>query len=197
MTTILQKSGCKGNILIVDDEPDNLEVLSTILESEGYQVRQAINADVALKTIQIQPPELIILDIRMPKVDGYQLCQLLKSNPKTKYIPVIFLSALGKENDKGKGFELGAVDFINKPFELNEVLAKVKGQLTIRRLQIKLKEVNSELSYHNHRLQSKIHFHQQVENELSRSNISLEARNHQLQIMINHLMGKMRNMSSY
>ncbi|MEL6458652.1 MAG: response regulator [Cyanobacteria bacterium J06621_15] len=197
MTTILQQSACKGNILVVDDEPDNLEVVSTILESEGYQVRQAINADVALSTIKYQIPELILLDIRMPEVDGYQLCQQLKSNPGTKDIPVIFLSALGSENDKGKGFEYGGVDFINKPFKLDEILAKVKGRLTIHQLQVKLEKVNSELSQHNHRLQNKIHFHQQVEKELSCSNISLEARNHQLQILICNLMNKMRNMSSY
>ncbi|MDY6897873.1 MAG: response regulator [Cyanobacteriota bacterium] len=163
MTTILQKSGCKGNILVVDDEPDNNKLLSTILEFEGYEVRQAINADMALSTIKYQAPDLILLDVRMPQVDGYQLCQQLKSKPVTKDIPVIFLSALGKENDKGKGLELGGVDFINKPFKLDEILAKVEYQLIISRLKTKLKKVTRDLSQHNHCLQKRISFHQQLD----------------------------------
>ncbi|MCJ8282458.1 MAG: response regulator [Rivularia sp. ALOHA_DT_140] len=197
MTKILQNTGCKGNILVVDDEPDNNKVLSTILESEGYQVRKAINVDMALKTIKWKLPELIILDIRMPEVDGYQLYQQLKLNPDTKDIPVLSLSALGIENDFEKGLKLGSVDFQGKPFQLDAILARVKGQLTIRRLQIKLEQINHELSQHNHRLQEKIHFRKQVDKELIHSQFSLEARNHELQVMIGNLLGKMRNMPLY
>ncbi|MEO1375583.1 MAG: response regulator [Cyanobacteria bacterium J06635_10] len=112
----------KADILIVDDEPDNLRLLSTILESQGYKVRQAVNAYIALKTLEIQPPDLILLDILMPEVDGYQLCQQFKRNSTTKEIPVIFLSALARGLDRKKGFQVGGADFLTKPFELEEVL---------------------------------------------------------------------------
>lgn len=184
MTTILQKSGCKGNILVVDDERDNLELLSTILESEGYQVRQAINADIAFRSIKLQPPELILLDIRMPEIDGYQLCQQLKSNPEIKDIPVIFVSGLGRDNDKGKGFEVGAVDFITKPFQLEETIARVKHQLTIRRLEIELKRTNHELSQQKYRLQVEIYIRQQAENKLKNSKVLLETTDRQLQAVL-------------
>ncbi|MBV6625693.1 MAG: response regulator [Rivularia sp. (in: Bacteria)] len=181
MTKILQKSGCTGNILVIDDEPDNLEVLSIILESEGYQVRQAINAEMAFKTIKVKLPELILLDVRMPEIDGYELCQKLKSNSDTKDIPIIFLSGLARNIDKRKGFEVGAVDFITKPFHLQETLARVKHQLTIRRLELELKQRESELSQQNNRLKTEIFSRQQAENELKNCKILLEARNRQLQ----------------
>jgi len=138
--------GFQADILIIDDEADNLRLLSSILESQGYKVRQAVNADIALKTVELQPPDLILLDILMPEVGGYQLCQQLKNNPITKEIPVIFLSALSRDLDRRKGFQIGAADYLTKPFELEEVLARVQHQLTICELKIQLKHKNQELS---------------------------------------------------
>lgn len=180
----LQKLNHKNNILIVDDEADNLEVLSNILENKGYEVRQAINADIAFRAIKIQIPDLILLDILMPEINGYQVCQQLKLNPNTKDIPVIFLSALGRDSDKAKGFEIGGVDFISKPFHLEEALARVKHQLTIRKLQLELKRVNYELSLKNYRLQAEIYVKQQVENELKHYQALLETRNQELQAIV-------------
>ena len=110
-----QEPGFKGDILIIDDEPDNLRVLSTILEYSGYQVRQATNGDTGIRTANLQLPELILLDILMPEIDGYQVCQQFKNNFATSDIPIIFFSALGMGHDKAKGFSVGAVDFISKP----------------------------------------------------------------------------------
>jgi len=175
MTTILQKSGCKGNILVVDDEPDNLEVLSIILESEGYQVRQALNANIAFKTIELQVPELIILDIRMPEIDGYEVCELLKSRLNTKDIPVIFLSGLSRDIDKNKGIKIGGVDFLTKPFMLEEVLAKVEHHLTIRRLEIKVEQRKHELKQQSY---------QYIENKSKRFKASSKARDRKLQVTV-------------
>ncbi len=140
-----EKTEFKADILIVDDEPDNLRLLSTILQSQGYKVRQAINANIALKTLKLQPPDLILLDILMPEVDGYQLCQRLKSNSATTEIPVIFLSALSRGLDRKKGFLVGGADYLTKPFELEEVLARVNHQLTICNLKFQLQQKNQEL----------------------------------------------------
>lgn len=183
MTKRLQKSSCKGNILVVDDQPDSLEVLSIILESEDYQVRQAINAHVALKTIELQKPELIMLDVIMPEIDGYEVCKKLKSNPETKDIPVIFLSSLDRGIDKNKAFEVGGVDFILKPFMLEEVLARVAHHLTIRRLEIKLNRRKQELRQQNYRLQTQIYICQQADKDLKTFKASLEARDRELQAM--------------
>ena len=138
--------GFQADILIIDDEPDNLRLLSTILESKNYNVRQAVNADIALKTIELQAPDLILLDILMPQVDGYQLCKQLKYNPATQEIPVIFLSALARGLDRKKGFQVGAADYLTKPFEIEEVLARVQNKLTICELKLQLQQKNQELS---------------------------------------------------
>ena len=106
MLLYYETPGFQADILIIDDEPDNLRLLSTILESQNYNVRQAVNADIALKTIELQPPDLILLDILMPQVDAYQLCKQLKYNPATQEIAVIFLSALARGLDRKKGFRL-------------------------------------------------------------------------------------------
>ena len=120
-------------------------MLSIILESQGYKVRQAVNADIALKTLELRSPDLILLDILMPEVDGYQLCQQLQHNSTTREIPVIFLSALARGLDRKKGFQVGGADFFTKPFELEEVLARVKHQLTICNLKLQLQQKNQEL----------------------------------------------------
>jgi two-component system, sensor histidine kinase and response regulator len=133
MTSPLSSS--KADILIVDDTPDNLRFLSAILTDRGYQVRSVTRGKTALMGIKAQVPDLILLDVLMPDMDGFEVCKSLKSNPETQDIPVIFISALNEVMDKVQGFNLGAVDYITKPFQVPEVLARIQTQLTLRRLQ--------------------------------------------------------------
>ncbi len=125
----------KSSILIVDDTPDNLRLLSAILTTAGYKVRKALNGKIALKTIEATPPDLILLDINMPEINGYEVCQKLKESQKTQPIPVIFISALDDVLDKVKAFAVGGVDYITKPFQGEEVLARVANHLNLRSLQ--------------------------------------------------------------
>ncbi|AFZ09359.1 response regulator receiver sensor signal transduction histidine kinase [Oscillatoria nigro-viridis PCC 7112] len=141
----LQLESHVANILVVDDTPDNLRLLSTMLRDKGYKVRGVINGQMALKAARSTPPDLILLDISMPQMNGYEVCQHLKADARTSGIPVIFLSALDRVLDKVKAFAVGGVDYITKPFHLEEVLARVENQLTIQRLQKKLHEQNARL----------------------------------------------------
>ena len=134
------------NILVVDDTPQNLHLLSDILTKYKYKVRPVPNGKLALSAVEINQPDLIILDIMMPGLDGYQVCKQLKSNPKTKDIPVIFVSAVDEPVDKVRAFALGAVDYITKPFQMHEVLMRVKNQLTVVTLNQKLQAKNEQLS---------------------------------------------------
>ncbi|MEG4309686.1 MULTISPECIES: response regulator [unclassified Microcoleus] len=134
-----------ANLLVVDDTPDNLRLLSTMLRDKGYKVRGVINGEMALKAARSTPPDLILLDISMPQMNGYEVCQHLKADARTSGIPVIFLSALDRVLDKVKAFAVGGVDYITKPFHLEEVLARVENQLTIQRLQKKMHEQNARL----------------------------------------------------
>ncbi len=135
----------KANILVVDDKPDNLRLLSALLGQLGYEVRKVINGQTALKTVQAAPPDLILLDVMMPDMNGYEVCQHLKASPLTSDIPVIFISALDEVLDKVKAFAVGGVDYITKPFSEEEVFARVENNLTIRRLQKQLKLRNAQL----------------------------------------------------
>ncbi|WP_448525197.1 response regulator [Parathermosynechococcus lividus] len=152
MTTDLFDSGA-GSILIVDDTPENIEVLTALLQMEGYDVRGAISGQMALMGIEAEPPDVILLDIMMPDMNGYEVCQTLKENPKTQSIPVIFISALDDVFDKVKAFEVGGADYVSKPFQQAEVLARVKNQLTIALLQRKLRQKNALLKKQNQQLQ--------------------------------------------
>ena len=134
-----------ASILLVDDEPKNLRLLSNILEEQGYEVRQANNGNLALQVISVAPPDLILLDIRIPELDAHSICQKLKSNSKTRDIPVIFVTALDEAWDKIKAFSIGGVDCITKPFRVVEVLARVENQLKIRKHQKSLKARNTQL----------------------------------------------------
>lgn len=134
-----------GTILLVDDQPKNLKLLSDLLEEQGYTVQQAINGTVALQAVAIAPPDLILLDVQMPDLDGYTVCQQLKANPHTQDIPVIFVSALDEAWDKVKAFSVGGSDYISKPFKLVEVLARVENQLKVWKLQQILKRQNIQL----------------------------------------------------
>jgi PAS domain S-box-containing protein len=135
----------KANILIIDDTPDNLRLLSSMLNNYGYYVRKAINGQMALKAAEMSPPDLILLDINMPLMNGYEVCQILKSNPETNKIPVIFISALDQVIDKVKAFEVGGVDYITKPFQVEEVLARIHNQLNQKRLSEQLQSKNEQL----------------------------------------------------
>ncbi|MGB3404618.1 MAG: response regulator [Microcoleaceae cyanobacterium] len=126
------------DILIVDDTPNNLVLLSTILNRQQYSVRKALNGRMALRSVAMKPPDLILLDIKMPEMDGYEVCSHLKADVKTQDIPVIFLSALDDVPDKVKAFEVGGVDYITKPIQAEEVLVRVKTHLTLRQLTKKL-----------------------------------------------------------
>ncbi|MFA5530587.1 MAG: response regulator, partial [Thiohalomonadaceae bacterium] len=127
-------------ILIVDDTPGSLDLLNNLLSGAGYVVRAAQDGRMALRSARARPPDLMLLDIRMPHMDGYELCRLLKQDPATRDIPVIFLSALRETVDMVKGFAVGAVDYIAKPFQPDEVLARVKTHVELYQLQTQLEE---------------------------------------------------------
>ncbi|MEG4235199.1 adenylate/guanylate cyclase domain-containing protein [Microcoleus sp. Pol11C3] len=154
------------DILIVDDMPDNLRLLSTMLTSYGYHVRKAINGHLALQGAQISPPDLILLDINMPQMNGYEVCEQLKLSEKTKDIPVIFISALDDVLEKVKAFQVGGVDYITKPFQVEEVLARVQNQLSLRSLQSKLQLQARELHDRNSRLHEEIAERQRAEESI-------------------------------
>ena len=136
----------QGNILVVDDTPENLRLLAGILSEKGYQVRPVPNGKLALSAAQKIPPDLVLLDIMMPEMDGYQVCQQLKASEITKDIPVIFISAINDVLDKVKAFAVGGVDFITKPFQVEEVLARIETHLKICSLQHSLQEKNQDLA---------------------------------------------------
>jgi PleD family two-component response regulator len=135
----------ESNILIVDDTPENLTVLRRMLAENGYRVRPALSGETALTSIQNDLPDLILLDIMMPGMGGYEVCKRLKSNEQTRSIPVIFISALNELDDKVKAFSLGGADYITKPFQVEEVLARVKTHVTLRNLHKNLEVKNNQL----------------------------------------------------
>jgi len=143
------------NILVVDDSRANLQLLSDILAQYGYIVRSAPNGHLALSSAHLDPPDLILLDIMMPEMNGYQICKHLKLNLGTRDIPVIFLSALDEAMDKVKAFDVGGVDYITKPFQAREVVARVETHLDLRRLQVRLEKANARLEEQNMELQAR------------------------------------------
>ncbi|MBP0016702.1 MAG: response regulator [Cyanobacteria bacterium SBLK] len=153
------KKNYKGNIVIVDDNPNNLRLLASLLNKSGYKVRPVSTGKLALSTTKLNPPDLILLDINMPEMDGYEVCQALKNDVLTSDIPVIFISALNESFSRIKGFEVGGVDYITKPFEFQEVLVRVSTHIQLYQFQRKLQEVNSlqsqELIEKNQQLQEK------------------------------------------
>jgi two-component system, sensor histidine kinase and response regulator len=128
-------SSWKPRILVVDDLPDNLRLLVSLLSAHGYTVLPAMDGPTALEVARADLPDLILLDIMMPNMDGYEVCAELKSDPATQDIPVLFISALDATADKVKSFNVGGIDYVTKPFQSQEVLARVKTHLTIRQLQ--------------------------------------------------------------
>lgn len=131
-------------ILIVDDTTANLQVLSGMLKEHGYKTRAALSGRLALQAAHNNPPDLILLDINMPEMDGYEVCQLLKADQQLRDIPVIFISALSEAMDKVKAFEVGGVDYVTKPFQLAEVEARVSTHLRLHRYQSRLEQMVAE-----------------------------------------------------
>ena len=147
----------KGVILIVDDTPENLRLLSNMLRDQGYIVRSVTDGKMAFKSIGLDAPDLILLDINMPEMNGYEVCQQLKRESSTTHIPVIFVSALDEVVDKVRAFTVGGVDYISKPFQIEEVLVRIENQLTIQRTKNELREANDELSHLVQELEQRNH----------------------------------------
>jgi two-component system, sensor histidine kinase and response regulator len=152
----------KGDILVVDDNLDNLRLLNFLLNKNGYKVRQATSGKIALELAQTQSPDLILLDILMPNINGYEVCRQLKASGSTAHIPVIFISALSDVFDKVKAFEVGGVDYITKPFQIQEILVRVENQLVVHHQQVML--------------QQEICDRQKAEIALQEANLTLEQR---------------------
>ncbi len=142
----LERAGLVGgDIVVVDDKPVNLRLITTMLEEQGYRVRPVLDGQLALDAVKEQPPDLILLDVKMPNMDGYQVCGHLKANERTKDIPVIFISAMDALQDKMEAFRMGGVDYITKPFQLTEVLARVKTHLSLFHLSKQLHRANEKM----------------------------------------------------
>jgi signal transduction histidine kinase len=156
----------QGNILVVDDTPENLQLLVGMLKQKAYKVRPVPSGELALSGAQGFPPDLILLDIMMPEMDGYEVCSKLKADERTKDIPVIFISALSDVLDKVKAFSVGGVDYITKPFQEQEVLARVETHLALQRLQKRLQHQNDELAKTNENLENTLQQLQATQNEL-------------------------------
>jgi diguanylate cyclase (GGDEF)-like protein len=169
------------NILVVDDNADNLRLLIKILREQGYKVRPASSGAVALQAVQSILPDLILLDVMMPDLDGYAVCERLKADERTREIPVIFISALHEVFDKVKAFSLGAVDYIAKPFHPDEVFARVNTHLTIRKQHQQIQAQNAAFEAQtiavlelNTQLQEEILDRQKVEAALANANQELQ-----------------------
>lgn len=124
----------KSLILTVDDKPQNLQFLGKLLSNNGYEVAMAQSGVQALKFVRTELPDLILLDIMMPEMDGYKVCEKLKAEPPTRHIPVIFLTARSDAQDIAKGFEAGGVDYVTKPFHSVELLARIKTHIELKTL---------------------------------------------------------------
>lgn len=169
-----------ADLLVVDDTPDNLRLLSTMLSEQGYKVRKVMSGPLALRVVSVASPDLILLDINMPQMNGYEVCEKLKADLKTSDIPVIFISALDDVWDKVRAFEVGGVDYITKPFQCEEVLARIKNQLTLRWF-------SKQLSDQNTHLQQEICERTQVEEALRQSEAREREKSHALELTLSEL----------
>ncbi len=151
------KEQMSKSVLVVDDAPDNLRLLAGMLTERGYKVRPAPSGAHALATIQKELPDVILLDIMMPGIDGYEVCRHLKADERTRDIPIIFISALDEVFDKITAFSIGGVDYITKPFQIEEVLARVHTHLTLQDMRRRLQEKNEQLQQQNKELDAFAH----------------------------------------
>lgn len=156
-------AGQPASILVVDDTPANLQVLAGMLKDRGYKVRPVPSGKLALLAAQRDPPDLILLDINMPEMNGYEVCEHLKADAKLKGIPVIFISALTEQLDKVKAFAIGGVDYLTKPFQMEELHARVETHLKLRRLQIELEEYSRHLEFARERLKLDLELAREVQ----------------------------------
>ncbi len=161
----------KGDILIVDDQLTNLKVLTTILAGQGYQVQSAASGKLALEAAWKSPPDLILLDIMMPDMNGYEVCERLKADEQTRDVPIIFVTVLDETQDKAKAFAAGGVDYVTKPFRVQEVLARVEAQMALRAMRKQLEERNIQL-------EREIAARKRVEEALQRRNRELAMLHH-------------------
>src|SRR5579871_6444829 len=152
-----------ASILVVDDTPANLQVLTGMLKDRGYKVRPVPSGKLALVAARKDPPDLILLDINMPEMNGYEVCERLKADDQLKGIPVIFISALTEQLDKVKAFAIGGVDYLTKPFQIEELHARVETHLKLRRLQIELEEYSRHLELAQDRLRRDLELAREVQ----------------------------------
>lgn len=175
--TSFQDSNHKGSILVIDDEPASLKVLLTILTEQGYAVHPANEGELGLHFARHTPPDLVLVDVRMPGIDGYGVCKCLKSDPSTRAIPVIFVSSIDHAIDKVRAFRSGAVDYVAKPIDAEEVLARIETHISLRRLRDNLesavRERTAQLVAANARLEAEIVERKHAEAELRKSETEL------------------------
>lgn len=182
------------NILIIDDNPNNLRLLSQLLVERGYKVRAVLSGERALAAVQSTLPDLILLDIMMPEMSGYELCRRLKAAPQTQDIPIIFISALAETEDKVKAFSVGGVDYVSKPFQVDEVLARVETHIDLRELRSQLQVANATLAQQLAELS-------ELNEQLQKQNAELDAFAHtvahDLKNPLNLVMGNAELLRSY
>ncbi|CAB5141688.1 Formate hydrogenlyase transcriptional activator [Olavius algarvensis associated proteobacterium Delta 3] len=166
MSTEHNTTHLSNDILIVDDEIANLKLLAHFFVQHGYQVRPAEKPQLAIDSAISQPPALILLDVKMPEMDGFEVCRRLKQDERTRDVPIIFISALYEVEDKVRGFEAGGVDFISKPFQEQEVLARVRTHMDLRNMQLHLEEL---VAKRTAELENEINERKQAEKELAKS----------------------------
>lgn len=162
----------RPKVLVVDDLLENLRLLANLLIEDGYEVKRSPDGAMALSNVPRFNPDVILLDIMMPEMDGYTVCQRLKADPNTRDIPVIFLSALDLTFDKIKAFEVGAADYIHKPFHPTEVLARVRNQVRIRQQILQLQAQRAVIKLQQQQLEEMKTAWQAAENKLATTQIA-------------------------
>jgi two-component system, sensor histidine kinase and response regulator len=171
----------EGTLLIVDDTPENVKVLFKFLTDAGFKVLVAQDGEDGIRKAEHALPDLVLLDVMMPKMNGFEVCQVFKSRDKLKAIPVIFMTALTDTVDKVRGFDVGAADYITKPIQQEEVLARVTAHLRLYKLQRQLQYKNNELQERTEQLQSEIRHRKEVQMSLETANLVLAQRTVELQ----------------
>lgn len=165
----------KNTILVVDDSYESLALLDTILTKAGYQVQPADSGEVALALVAQKPPDLVLLDVQLQGISGHEVCRRLKDDKRTRHIPIIMISAFADVQEWVQGLQLGAADYVSKPFQAEELLSRVKTQLTLHKSNTILEKKSAELRDINERLQGEIISRQQVEEQL-RANLERSER---------------------